>query len=606
MKRFLLILFATLFVFQMPVFAQEIETPDVVILSTTNEQKNGFAILEESNQNQNINSLINNSFIKKSLQIYSAGQKYSNTKSEPFYLTFKPNSGEYGKIGFYLKRDGKLIDKTTCPYIELNTGELAYSPARLQSITQIFPHEMGHILLEMIAHLRAEETAVGSLEMHNSNVITQYSTAFHEGFAEHFEIVSRQSEENKELREGIYQDIERTNKTMVSLIPRAQRDFTLPLRLDYFRSTAILWVNKMEGLRREQLPVNGEAIYKNSSIQFHNVEKTILYRKMGFGQDLTQKRSLQQCLSTESVISAFFLRLYKENSMPMLDYYSKVFEVLSRHMGKDENPPLIQFVKGYALEYPEEKEKILKIYHDTVGYDFTEEKIPEMWMISKGGHISMALDQFGAVKLPLYIFNINTCEVEDLLKLNGMKHSEAEKVIQYRDKIRFFTKVDDFNSIEGIQEKTRILLRKNSFGVGLTQGEVEKLINEGNGQSQLNLSALLLGNLKHMLIRVIMLFILFIMVYYLLVLKGKGSYVKKVILQFLKFILFVLIGLVSTFLSIAVKIGNTGVNNVIVFAIILGIIELIKLPFLLKNKRKLRDSLISTLIMALMVIYSLI
>ncbi|MCX7711813.1 MAG: helix-hairpin-helix domain-containing protein [Clostridia bacterium] len=602
---FILIMLIAILLSAMPIRALEKEVPEVVILSTTNEQKDGFAVLEEGWQNQSVQALINNSFMKKSLQIYSIAQKYSNTKGEPFYLTFKPNSGEYGRIGFYLKKGGTLIDKTSSPYIELNTEELTSSPARLQSLTQIFPHEMGHVLVGMTVPSMKEEK-MGSLEMHNSNVITQYSTAFHEGFAEHFEIISRQFEENKELKDGIYQDMEQVRKTIGPILSKAERDFDLPLRLGYFRSTAFFWVNKAEGLRREQLPVNGEAIYKNSSRQFNDTEKTILYRKMGFKQDLSQKRSLQQCLSTESVISSFFLRLYKENSLPMLEHYSKVLEVFSKHVGKDEKPPLIQFVRGYALEHPEEKEKILKIYREAVGYDFFDEMIPELWMISKGNHIRMAMDQFGAVKLPLYIFNINTCEVEDLLKLDGMKRSEAEKIIRYRDRIRFFNKADDFNSIEGIQEKTRAILLQNSYGIGWTQEEVENLLNDGNGQLRLSFSAILLKSLTHLFFKTMILFILFMTGYYFLVLRGKGSYVKKGILQYLKFILYVLAGLISTVLSMAVIKGNAGVHPVTIFAIMIGIIELVKLPFLIRNRQKLRDSWISTLMMGGMVIYSLI
>lgn len=42
--------------------------------------------------------------------------------------------------------------------------------------------------------------------MHYSNISTEYSTAF----SEHFEVISRMYEENDEIKNGNYHDIERT------------------------------------------------------------------------------------------------------------------------------------------------------------------------------------------------------------------------------------------------------------------------------------------------------------------------------------------------------------------------------------------------------------
>lgn len=599
------IVIAVIFTLANPVLAVEKDIPEIIILSTTDEQKDDFAILEESRQNQSLNALIDNSFMKKSLQIYSHAQKYAKGESEPFYLSFKPNSGEYGKIGFYLKKDGVLLDKTSSPYIELNSEELTSDPARLQSLTQIFPHEMGHILIGLtIPSMNVEK--IGSLEMHNSNVITDYSTAFNEGFAEHFEIIARQDEENNDLKLGIYQDLERTSKKIEALLPRAERDFTLPLRMGYYRGAALLWVNRAEGLKRDRLPINGECVFKNSYRQFSDPETTILLRNIGLKQDAAQKRTLQQALSTESVISRFFLLLYQDRAVPMLEHYGKVLGVFNNYVGKDLKPPLIQFMNGYCIEYSQEKDKILGIYRQATGYDFADEIIPEIWMISSGDHIRLAMDQFGAMTCPLYIFNLNTCETEDLLTLYGMEHEEAQRIIEYRDRIRFFKSPEELQSIENINDFTRSVLRKSTLGIGWSEADIKQVLKEVDGLSHWDFSAVIISSLKHYLFRTVIWFAWFYIIYFLLILRKRGAYVKRGIIQFSKLLLFSFAGLLSSILSAMVVIGNSGLHPVIIFAVIISIIELVKLPFLVKNKPKLRDGLISTLIMSIMIVYSLI
>ena len=605
MKKTILIfiVFVVVFTTSIPVFAFESNIPDVVILSTTDEEKDGYPVLEESTQDEYVKSLINNSFMKKSLELYSMAQKYSKKNNEPFYLTFKPNSGEYGRIGFYLKKDGMLIDKTSSPYIELNSSELTSKPARLQSLTQIFPHEMGHILLSLtVPSMNTDK--IGSLEMHYSDVVTDYSIAFNEGFAEHFEILSRQNEENQELKNGIYKDIERTTKVVNPLLQKAERDFSLPLRFDFYRETAFSWVGRAEGLKRDRIPVNGDCLYKNSTKNFNDAEKSILYRKMGFEQELSQKRNLQQCLSTESVISRFFYLLYNENSLSLEEHYSKILEVFNKYLGKDDKPPLIQFVKGYYSEYPQEKEKVLKVYREALGYDFTDEAIPELWLISKGKHVQLTLDQFSAMSSPLYTFNINTCETEDLMKLNGISGSEAEKILQYRNKIGYFKTVEDFTKIEGVDNKTLSILSKNSLGVGWTQEEVDKIINDNSGPN-LSISTIISSYVKHLLFRTIILFLIFYIFYFFMVLRGNRAYIKKTAIQFLKFSMYALLGLLSSFFSVAVIIGNSSIHPIAIFAIIVSIIEIIKLPFFIRGRINFRDSLLSTVVMAGMVVYSL-
>jgi hypothetical protein len=195
------------------VSAEEItkNLPNIVVLKGTDETKDGKPIYEPMEDDKAFIQIANNSFIKKSLELYSEAQKYSTMEDKNMYFAFKENSGCYGNIGFYLKKNGQIYDKTKSAYIELSTWQLK-SFGTLDSITQILPHEMGHVLQKIVTS-NDEDVKQNSVDMHYSNIITEYSTAFSEGFGEHFQVISRMYEENTEIKNGIYEDLDRVKNS---------------------------------------------------------------------------------------------------------------------------------------------------------------------------------------------------------------------------------------------------------------------------------------------------------------------------------------------------------------------------------------------------------
>lgn len=311
MKKYIIVMFCIMCILQLgnikKAFAEEIaqDLPKIVLLKGTEETKDGKPVYEPMEENKDFIQLTHNSFIKKSLKLYSEAQKYSTLEEKNMYFAFKENSGCYGDVGFYLKKDSQLYDKTKSPYIELSTWQLKNFGA-LESITQILPHEMGHVIQKILTS-KDEEIKQKSVDMHYSNIITEYSTAFSEGFGEHFEVVSRMYEENSRIKNSIYRDIDRTINFTKPMISGGNRDFLFPLRLDYYREFSPFWQQNYENLKRHELGLNGDGKYKNFTYDFSDAEKTILYRNMGMSQDKSKIKSLEQSLSTEIVISNFLL-----------------------------------------------------------------------------------------------------------------------------------------------------------------------------------------------------------------------------------------------------------------------------------------------------------
>ncbi|WML34486.1 helix-hairpin-helix domain-containing protein [Clostridium sp. OS1-26] len=608
MKKFIFVFITCIMLFftMENVFAKD--AANIVVLKATDELKDGFPVYEEGGDEKSFMDIYNKSFIKNSIELYAQAQQYSKLKNEDIYIAFKNNSGCYGRIGFYLKKDGKLYDKKKSPYIELSTNQLKGNYDALESITQIFPHEMGHILYQITAAYDKDMNQHG-VDMHYSNIITEYSTAFNEGFAEHFEVISRIYEENEQIKNGIYNDIERTKSNIASVLNRGTRDFILPLRLDYYRETSPLWQQKYENLKRHELGLSGDGKYKNLCYDFRDAEKTILYRNMGLFQNKSQKISLEQSLSTEIVVSHFFIKLITTDKGNLDERYSKIFNVFNKYVNKDNNPQLIQFVKGYIKEYPQDRERILNIFKESTGHDFTEECAPEIWVVSEDKHINIIMDQFGGLEFPFYIFNINTCEKEDLLKLKNISKSDAEKIIAYRDKNKYFKDVKEFEKIEGISKRSAETLKSSSSEERIKEVSKELEKKFGEGKFEKSFSNIFSANLKHLISRSIIWFIVFFIIYYVLVMrnryKDKKNLFKTAAKKFFKFILYVLLGIIATVVNGNIFIGNKTLNPIIVFTALIFICEGITLLALRKDSIKVRDSFTSTLMMMVIIMYSL-
>lgn len=403
MKKYIFMLIFALCIMSLAtkenVSAKEIstETTNVIVLKGSGETKDGLPVYELMDDDKVFMDIYNKSFIKKSIELYGEAQRYSNLKSKDIYIAFRKDSGCYGNIGFYLKKDGKYYDKTKAPYIELSHWQLKGYDS-LESITQLLPHEMGHVL-QKITTSNKEKIKQNIVEMHYSNITSEYSTAFSEGFGEHFEVISRIYEENNKIKNRIYEDIERTHNSTRPRVDSGSRDFILPLRLDYYRETSSLWQQKYENLKRHELGLSGDGKYKNLSYDFIDPEKSILYRNMGLSQDKSKLKSLEQSMSTEIVISNFFIKLITTDNGELNERYSKVFNVFSKYLNKDNRPQLIQFVKGYIEEYPQNRERVVTAFKESTGYDFTEECAPEIWCISDEEHINHIFDQLEVQKL---------------------------------------------------------------------------------------------------------------------------------------------------------------------------------------------------------------
>jgi len=606
------------------------EIPRFLILKPTGEKKGDIPVLEifsEDAENKKVvDYLFENSFMNEMVKLYFLVQNYLinqgiSKNHEPAYLLLSNEQGGFADFGFYLKKEGdNYLDKTKIPYIELIKNNNRKENF-LGSMTQIYPHEMGHIIYQMLSEITQIDYP-RSCDIHFSTLTTDYRTAFHEGFAIHFENASRMYESNTQLKEAISQNILMKKKMLVSYVKGYTRDFKFPLRLDYYRTSMLIWYQNFDMLKRYEWVKSGRTKYKNAKIDIMNVEKALFYRNSGIAQDTRQMRTLQQALATEGVIATFFTKLIESDLKhhylnwdfyrpflydsrhlpqkpealfsPLMNQYTKMFVVMHKYVNSNwiEQPQILDFIGGYIRQFPEEKEEIRSIFKFATGYDIPDSVFPELWVLNKKyQHSFLVLDQFGDNVIPFYSFDLNTADAVDLLTFKEILKEEAQIIIDHRNKNGGLSNFDEIATIPGVSPKTAETIKNAVYNLDYIDRFEEGL--------DLNIPKMVLLNIAHPFLKSVWTFLIFMGIYYVTFLRRQPHQnklaVKLILIKTLKMILYTLIGLLCVILPL---------NSILVFTLVVLLILLIQI-LLRKDIKKREDALFSTFVMWVLMLYSL-
>lgn len=599
------------------------------ILVPTGEVVNDLYVLKKASSTDTIATgaldAANKTFIGESAKLFNYVQTYlyhlAITKElEPPRLAITDRQGCYGVMGFILEENGKKIEKRNSGYVDLYKGMFSSDYCNLESITQLFPHEMGHVIqMYLCTGFKNMEPESRSPNMHYFNITTSYNTAFSEGFAEHFENIARKLEPSQKVRAGIFKDIEANRKALPRYISGFDRDYRMPLRIGFYRAITPLWYQQLENLKRYDLVENGQIKYVNSIIPHLSVSNAILYRNTGVRQNQFRLRNAAQAASTEGVVSAFFsglvlsslsekylpLEFYvpftsdsltvknlKFKIMPLHNEYMKIFKVLQKYVktNSTERGQLFDFADGYCKEFPDEADQLTGILRETTGVTQIPGSLPEVWILNtKVNYKYWPMAQFG-LTVPYYAFNLNAADSLDLISFNGISKEDASKITGYREKSGFFLSTNDIKNVTGLSEKAKTTLISNSY--------IEKNVPANNGRP--NFMSLLYLPVFHMSV-ILMAWFAIILSIYLYLMKDfeltVWQRIMKSLRQLLKLFSLAFIGLICIALfSLSWKLF-----------IVLGlIIMVIKMIILRKKKPELKVSLITTSLMILVILYSLL
>jgi len=122
------------------------------------------------------------------------GQPTPQYLTAPTYLLMSQEEGGFARHGFWLEDPNGQRQLVLAGYVDLVVDQDSVKDGNLE---EIFSHELAHqVLGELVGGLPPGK----SRNMHQSMTITDDSTAFDEGYAEHFQPLVRDATTNLHLR----------------------------------------------------------------------------------------------------------------------------------------------------------------------------------------------------------------------------------------------------------------------------------------------------------------------------------------------------------------------------------------------------------------------
>jgi len=213
--------------------------------------------------------------VKFMLALDEQAQRLSGATPSPTYLLRSIEEGGFARRGFWLAEADNKVTWHADPYVDLVIDKQSIDDG---SFEEIFSHELGHVLLRRLVPRMPNGM---SRTPHSSLAITDYPTAFDEGFAIHFQSLARHLTVNTQLKavdEGL---------GYKPFLPYWQSNVDRNLRIRGVRDNLFV---------HQQVPV-----------ALNLADATALF-------DLTHFKNGQQMLSAEGVIATLFFHLMVQPS----------------------------------------------------------------------------------------------------------------------------------------------------------------------------------------------------------------------------------------------------------------------------------------------------
>ena len=263
------------------------------------------------------------------------------TDPRPTWLYLSVEEGGFARSGFWL-REGESERFVDEAFVDLVVDGNSITDG---SFEEIFAHELGHVFLRRLlpglpqGHSRTP---------HHGYSLTDYPTAFDEGFAIHFQLLARRLTANPRLRE-----IDHGFDTR-PFLPHWQSHRDRSQRIDGVRRNLFV---------HAQLPLEGEG-------------DALARERLSMAFSATRLRNGQQMLSSEGVLATLFHRWIGPVPAPGLDAaYRPWFEAFraldGRPLAPDSPLPVLLLRELHAIA-PEAGARAIATFIDTT-YGLSED-----------------------------------------------------------------------------------------------------------------------------------------------------------------------------------------------------------------------------------------
>lgn len=319
----------------------------------------GYPLLEPLDKASEVYKLINEDvqhpFFQGKLALAHMVGRLTNQPSE-VVLVLSDEEGCFARKGIALKEQNGVSINASCHYVELVLDESDLKKGAMY----IFFHELGHILLEKL---------LGTLDyrrspkQHTSVGITDYFTAFDEGFAIHFERLSIDHHAN-----------------YGQLVKDKYHPRTMVLNL---------WQCDADQQMRYYGVKDGRYAYRKASMKTAtklSIIENIVQDHTSTCFDKTNSRNAQELLSSEGFIAYLFYQLVTQEALGSYDRHSafgefikdyasivthnvdtvlaKIAWILSKLADKVQakQSPLMLMLKEWCVEFPGDEDFIIRSF----------------------------------------------------------------------------------------------------------------------------------------------------------------------------------------------------------------------------------------------------
>ena len=420
----------------------------------------------------------------------------------PMYLLLSNQEGGFARFGFWLARANGTRELVMAGYVDLVVSQEGIDSGGFE---EIFCHELGHLILRS---LLGDLSHGPSRKMHQSMTVTDYPTAFDEGYAEHFQPLARDETKNPTLRK-----IQSGTGTT---------DLNL------------LWLSNLDGQLRTDGVKRNLFVHRKAPPAANAGQVADLYQVFLRGETSTQFlagafKNAQEMLASEGVIATLFYRLVNRDSLrnPYREpaFYSQFLEAnagkdidpqkeispyenvnlklfaalrqIAPQAGDSSRPLAIALIDAYAKLFPEEAKTAYALFlATTYGATASQETVasfegaavpgqvgdldlyrhnsraafslldqiidratkgnlaldanlgPELWLLNED--FKIAPEVWNRERsLPISI-NLNTASEPELMTLPGVDSELAARIVAARHSRGYFRSMEDLGLVEGV------------------------------------------------------------------------------------------------------------------------------------------------------------
>lgn len=488
-------LIITIFLLTAIVVRSQIPLSSPVYLLPEGEVKDGQPVFKvmtiKDSQFRKARQLFDRGFVNHVVTLYKMAQQYQVTRGklpevEEAYLAFTKNVGGFACTGFWLKTPQGLIHKPNTGYVDLHENYLNSERDEIAAPPQIFNHEMGHLILNILTLKSGNVKEMRSPIMHYFTTVTDYNTAFDEGFAEHLQYMTVEFERNKKVKDTIESRVRRLKTEMSRTMYGYERDYNWPMRLGFYTVTMPLWYQKIENIRRHSFIRNNWAkMPARVAAGISNPAEYIQYRNAAVWPNPASLRGYAEAMSVEGILATFFSSVVtndmnKNFMLPEIyrafipdtsvkvpqqidittNQYLKMFMAIAGSAQSGYNPggPFTAFMITYLQFFPTESTYIKSCWEVSSEHQFNSSPSPELWVLNTDFNVRpYAMGPFGP-SLPAYAFNLNVADTMDLMTFDGISRSDAEKIITWRNQNQGFKALSDIEKTPGVEtEKLKLI-----------------------------------------------------------------------------------------------------------------------------------------------------